>query len=126
MSVFTDDELAYLTGGERRLARIATVGPDGLPHVVPGGYRYDPVDDVVELRGIGLARTKRWRDVRHTGRIALVVDDVLPPWQPRAVEIRGLADAIDGDDPVIRVRPTRVVSWGLNQTRGVRSVRDVS
>ena len=31
MSVFTAAQLAYL--GERRLARIATVGADGTPHV---------------------------------------------------------------------------------------------
>lgn len=36
MSAFSDAELAYLTG-ERRLARIATVGKDGTPHVVPVG-----------------------------------------------------------------------------------------
>jgi pyridoxamine 5'-phosphate oxidase family protein len=36
VSVFTEGELAYMTG-ERRLARIATVGRDGTPHVVPVG-----------------------------------------------------------------------------------------
>jgi hypothetical protein len=33
---FTEAELAYLQG-ERRLARIATVGRDRTPHVVPVG-----------------------------------------------------------------------------------------
>jgi pyridoxamine 5'-phosphate oxidase family protein len=33
MSVFTDSELEYLAG--QRLGRIATVGADGQPHVVP-------------------------------------------------------------------------------------------
>ncbi len=41
MSVFTDAELEYLHG-ERRLGRIATVGRDGTPHVVPVGVTYDP------------------------------------------------------------------------------------
>ena len=36
MSAFNDEELGYLTG-EHRLARIATVGKDGTPHVVPVG-----------------------------------------------------------------------------------------
>lgn len=36
MSAFTDSELRYLLG-ERRLARVATVGKDGTPHVVPVG-----------------------------------------------------------------------------------------
>jgi len=34
LTAFTDDELAYMRG-ERRLARLATAGVDGTPHVVP-------------------------------------------------------------------------------------------
>lgn len=34
MSPFTEDELSYLRE-DRKLARVATVGPDGTPHVVP-------------------------------------------------------------------------------------------
>ncbi|MFL5881601.1 MAG: pyridoxamine 5'-phosphate oxidase family protein, partial [Actinomycetota bacterium] len=33
MSAFTPPEIAYLTS--QGLARLATVGPDGRPHVVP-------------------------------------------------------------------------------------------
>jgi pyridoxamine 5'-phosphate oxidase family protein len=44
MSVFSDEELSYLLG-ERRLARIATVGEDGTPHVDPWRVRG------VEVRG---------------------------------------------------------------------------
>jgi hypothetical protein len=40
MSVFTEVELEYLTGG-RRLGRLATVGADGTPHVVPVGWIYN-------------------------------------------------------------------------------------
>ena len=40
MSAFTDAELAFLIG-ERRLARLATVGRDGTPHVVPVGWSYN-------------------------------------------------------------------------------------
>ena len=39
MSAFSPAELAYLTG-ERRLGRLATVGADGMPHVVPVGWTY--------------------------------------------------------------------------------------
>jgi len=41
MSAFTAGELAYLHG-ERRLARLATVGRDGTPHVVQPGGRHAP------------------------------------------------------------------------------------
>jgi pyridoxamine 5'-phosphate oxidase family protein len=40
MSVFTDKELEYLAG--QRLGRIAPVGPDGQPHVVPTTFRITP------------------------------------------------------------------------------------
>jgi len=40
MGKFTEDERKYLS--ERRLGRIATVGKDGTPHVVPVGWRYNP------------------------------------------------------------------------------------
>ena len=49
MSVFTDGELEYL--GERRperLGRIATVGKDGTPHVVPVGWSYNRAGDAIE------------------------------------------------------------------------------
>lgn len=124
MSVFTAHELEYLTG-ERRLARVATVGRDGMPHVVPSGFSYDPTDDVLELRGIDLARTKKFRDARRSGRVAVMVDDVLPPWRPRGVEVRGTAEVRDGADPVIRVHPVRIVSWGLEGAGRSRNARDV-
>lgn len=72
----------------RRLARLATVGRDGTPHVVPTGFRYDPDDDAIVIGGIRMAETKKFRDLRRSGRAALVV-------------------------AVIRIHPERVRSWGL-------------
>jgi hypothetical protein len=40
MSVFRRAELDYLSGG-LQLGRIATVGADGTPHVVPVGWIYN-------------------------------------------------------------------------------------
>jgi pyridoxamine 5'-phosphate oxidase family protein len=113
MSAFSDAELEYLQS-ERRLARVATVGPDGTPHVTPAGWSYDPATDTIEVSGRDFAATKKYRDVARTGRAAVVIDDVLPPWRPRAVEVRGRAEAIGGPSPRIRIYPDRVVSWGLD------------
>ncbi len=111
--IFTKLELDYLTG-ERRLGRLATVGRDGTPHVAPVGWTYRPDDEVIEIGGRGVFdQTKKYRDVAHSGRAAIVVDDVPPPWQPRGVEVRGRAVAIPGPPAVIRIHPDRVVSWGL-------------
>jgi pyridoxamine 5'-phosphate oxidase family protein len=123
MSVFTDAELAFLRG-ERRLARIATVGPDGMPHVTPVGWALDSDAKVVEITGRDFAATKKFRDVARTGRAAIVIDEVLPPWRPRGVEVRGHAEAVEEPDPRIRIHPTRIVSWGLGENGG-RTARSV-
>jgi pyridoxamine 5'-phosphate oxidase family protein len=125
MTVYTEAELAYLRG-ERRLAHVATVGKDGTPHVTPVGmWSVDPDSGVVEVTGHRFAATKKFRDVARSGRAAIVVDDVLPPWRPRGVEVRGHAAAVDGPKPSIRIHPTRIVAWGLDDTGGARNARDV-
>jgi pyridoxamine 5'-phosphate oxidase family protein len=115
MSAFSESELAYLLG-ERRLARVATVGADGTPHVVPVGWSYNAEHDTIDVGGRNLKETKKYRDVQRTGRAAVVVDDLAStdPWRPRAVSVRGRAEALDGPRPVIRIHPDRVVSWGLD------------
>jgi pyridoxamine 5'-phosphate oxidase family protein len=121
MSVFTDQELDYLAG--QRLGRIATVGADGQPHVVPTSFRYNPAEDAIDVGGMRMSQTKKVRDVGRTGKAAIVVDDVLPPWQPRMIEIRGTAEVLaDGgkafgegfEDTIVRIRPTRIIAFGID------------
>lgn len=126
MAYFTSAELHYMTS-ERRLARLATVGSDGTPHVCPVGWALGPDGEWIEIGGFDLAGTKKFRDVQQTGRAALVIDDVLPPWRPRGVEVRGRATAIEFPEPVIRLYPERIVGWGLDSTEmGVRNARTVA
>lgn len=115
MSAFSDAELAYLLG-ERRLARVATVGKDGTPHVVPVGFSYNPEHDVIDIGGRDFAQSKKYRDVKRSERAAIVIDDLasIDPWRPRGVEVRGRAEAIEGDRPLIRIHPERVRSWGVD------------
>src|SRR5260221_7362902 len=75
LSVFTETELRYLRGG-RQLARLATVGPEGTPHVVPVGFIYNAARDTIDVGGRELERTKKFRDVASSGRAAIVIDDV--------------------------------------------------
>ena len=123
MTAFTAAELEYLRG-ERRLGRLATVGADAMPHVAPVGWSLDADASVIKIGGIDFAATKKFRDVQRTGRAAIVIDDVLPPWRPRGIEIRGRAEAVDAPQPHIRVHPTRIISWGLAD--GGRTARDVN
>jgi pyridoxamine 5'-phosphate oxidase family protein len=125
MSIFTERELEYLTA-ERRLARLATVGRDGTPHISPVGWSYNQAEGTIEIRGHNLETTKKFRDVARSGRAAVVIDDVLPPWQPRGVEIRGKAEARRKPRPVIVIHPERVIGWGLDtHAIGVQNSRDV-
>jgi pyridoxamine 5'-phosphate oxidase family protein len=123
MSVFTETELRYLTGG-RQLGRIATVGSDGTPHVVPVGWIYNAASDTVDISGHELERTKKFRDVARTGRAAIVIDDLesVDPWRPRGVEVRGRAEAIAMPTPLIRIHPERIISWGFEHGRSARTV----
>ena len=117
MSAFTEEELRYLLS-ERHLARLATVGKDGTPHVTPVGWAYNTELDTIDIGGHDVANTKKYRDVRRTGRAAVVIDDVLPPWRPRGIEVRGRAEAVDGPRPLIRIHPARIVSWGISDCHG--------
>jgi pyridoxamine 5'-phosphate oxidase family protein len=145
MSVFTPDELDFLgagreAGGLGNLARIATVGRDGTPHVVPVGmWSHNPEEDTIDVRGRDLEKTKKFRDVTRSGRAAIVIDDMveLGPsereaaggWdsRPRAVEVRGPAEALTEPEALIRIRPERIVSWGTDPDQpSERRARTVS
>lgn len=126
MSPFTPRELACLQG-EPHLGWLATDGRDGTPHVAPVGWSYNPDLGTIDIGGRDLARTKKFRDAARSGRAALVIDDVQPPWRPWGVEVRGEAEAIEGPQALIRIHPRRIVSWGLEGTDfGQRHARDVA
>ncbi|HWT25974.1 MAG TPA: PPOX class F420-dependent oxidoreductase [Solirubrobacteraceae bacterium] len=123
MSVFREAELRYMAGG-LQLGRLATVGADGTPHVVPVAWIYNAVRDTIDVGGHELERTKKFRDVARTGRAAIVIDDLAgtDPWQPRGIEIRGRGEAIALPTPLIRIHPERIVSWGLEARGHARTV----
>ena len=90
MSVFTEKEIEYF--GEQRLGRLATVDVEGRPHVVPVAFRYNAELETLDIGGRNFAQSKKFRDVEKTGKAAFVVDDVLPPWRARGVEIASYPD----------------------------------
>jgi pyridoxamine 5'-phosphate oxidase family protein len=123
MSVFTEAERAYMVGG-RQLGRIATVGRDGTPHVVPVAWIYNAVRDTIDVGGHALEETKKFRDVARTGRVAFVIDDIasVDSWHPRGIEIRGRGEAIALPTVLIRIHPERIISWGLEVRASARDV----
>jgi len=133
MSVFTENQIEYMK--EQRLGRLATVDAEGRPHVVPVGFRYNPEVDSVDIGGHNLGATKKFRDAGKTGKAAFVVDDVLPPWRARGVEIRGRAEVFSEgggeifagfSEELIRIFPRRIVGWGLDSNAFKANSRSVN
>lgn len=132
MSAFTEKEIEYIK--ERRLGRLATVDAEGGPHVVPVGFRFNEELDTVDIGGHDLGATKKFRDAGATGKAAFVVDDVLPPWRVRGVEIRGRTEVyseggseiMEGfSEELIRIFPRRIVGWGLDSSAFKANSRSV-
>jgi pyridoxamine 5'-phosphate oxidase family protein len=133
MSAFTQKEIEYLE--EQRLGRLATVDVEGGPHVVPVAFRYNPEFDTVDIGGHDIAGSKKFRDAQKAGRAAFVVDDVLPPWRARGVEVRGRAEVLseggreimeDFSNELIRTFPVRIVGWGIDSNAFRPNSRSVS
>jgi pyridoxamine 5'-phosphate oxidase family protein len=122
MSVFTPAELEFLRG--KTLGRLATADASGQPHSIPLTYVYNEVEDSIDLGGVDFAAGKKWRDMQANPKVAFLVD-VASPDGASAVEVRGTVElhetggsAINPRFPnfveqFVRVRPTRIVSWGL-------------
>ena len=129
MSIFTDKELEYIN--QQPLGRLATIDSDGNPHVVPVGFQHNPETDTIDIGGHNFAQTRKWRDAGGHPRVAFVVDDVLPPWQPRSIEILADAELLEsggeefgrGLDPqILRLRPVKIIAWGIDEKRQSRKV----
>jgi len=115
---FTDEEHGYLTS--QPLARLATVGPDGQPDVVPVGFEYDGT--YFYVGGVDPANTRKVRNVRAGhDQVALVIDDLVTttPWSPRFLRVYGTAEIVDhagqfGAGVYLRIKPTTSWSWHLD------------
>jgi pyridoxamine 5'-phosphate oxidase family protein len=121
----TNAEIEYLAG--QQLGRLATIQPDGSPQVKPVGFSYNAELGTVDITGFGMSGSQKFKNVSRDGRAALVVDDVasVSPWRVRFLEIRGPAEAVPsaaGDDEpdtaLIRIRPGRVLSFGVEEPPG--------
>jgi pyridoxamine 5'-phosphate oxidase family protein len=122
MNVFTVQEIEYLNS--QLLGRLATGGPDGQPHVVPVGFRYNAELDTIDIGGHAFARRKKYQEVQRNPRVAFVVDDLesVDPWRPRGIEVRGEAEVLRSGGEALgpgfapemfRIHPRRIVSWGI-------------
>lgn len=139
MSKFTPEEIAYFHS--QRFGRLATVSSKGELHIAPVTFGYNALEDSIDISGYNMTTTKKYRDAISHGRVAFLIDDVLPSGQARVVEIRGRAEAVpeSGNEiktmdtrELLRIRPMRIVTFGLDGTstlrdrvRGIFSSRNV-
>jgi pyridoxamine 5'-phosphate oxidase family protein len=126
--IFTSAELDYLSG--QRLGRLATVAPDGQVQNNPVGFFVR--DGTIVIGGHALGVSKKFRNIQRGSTVSFVVDDLasVDPWVARGIEIRGTAVALTDAEPpvpffsreVIRLAPSKIISWGLDGTRSSRTV----
>ena len=87
--------------------------------VSPVGFRHNAELDTIDVTGYGMATSRKYRNVADNGRVAFVVDDLAStkPWGPRCVEIRGRGEVIAESPagPLIRIHPTRIISFGIDE-----------
>src|SRR6476661_1054224 len=123
MTALTTAQIDYLAG--QRLGRVATAGRDQKPHVVPTSFRYNAELGTIDVGGMHVATTKKYRDVQANPWAAIVIDDLLStdPWTPRMLEIRGRAEAISSGgghlgpgfgEGFIRVYADKINSFGID------------
>jgi pyridoxamine 5'-phosphate oxidase family protein len=128
--IFTQAELDYLA--TQHIGRLATVSPDGQVQNNPTNFFLDAGTGTIVIGGGALGRSKKFRNVQQGSTVAFVVDDLatVDPWAPRGIEIRGKAAALTDQEPplpgmsreIIRITPTKIVSWRLDGPRASRTV----
>ncbi|MDG7008604.1 MAG: pyridoxamine 5'-phosphate oxidase family protein [Nitrososphaerota archaeon] len=128
MSVLTAKQLGFLKAHE--LCRLATASKDAKPHVVPVIYALDGEDLIIAVD----YGTKKLKNLRENESVALVVDEFHPN---RAVAIEGTCEILErgkeylrllqvlfdrfetyrrnpwgeGESPILKIVPTKAVSW---------------
>ncbi len=139
MAQLSDSQARLLV--ESSVGHLATADADGAPHVIPVCFAFDgqAIYSVLDQKPkrASLSRLKRVRNIQANPKVALVVDHYEEDWQrlwyllitgdaQLLLEGREQAEAIkllrqkyrqyrDMDidqNPVIKITPARVVSWG--------------
>ncbi|MEU8898565.1 PPOX class F420-dependent oxidoreductase [Nocardia sp. NPDC048505] len=122
-AALTQEHIDYLQ--TQRLGRLATVRADGSPQNNPVGFHYNADLGTIDIAGWNMGASWKFRNLAGNDRVAFVVDDIasVRPWRVRCLEIRGTAEALTDVDSylegvpsreLIRIRPTRVIAFGLN------------
>ena len=145
MRELSQAEQEFLVG--HRVARLTTADAQGQPFVVPicyvfeGGIFYSALDE--KPKSVAPTHLKRVRNILENPQAAIVIDEYHEDWSQLAyIQIRGRAELVNpgGEEhaaaisslrakypqyrhmaidqqPVLRITPTSVVSWGAIDSR---------
>jgi pyridoxamine 5'-phosphate oxidase family protein len=124
---FKQHEIEYMNAAE--LGRLATVQRDGTPQASPVGFTYNSELDTIDIAGYRMSQSQKYRNIAVNPKVAFVVDDIASrnPWRVRCLEIRGTAEQASAprekgaagdalDSAIIRITPTRIISFGIDDT----------
>ena len=124
---FKQHELDYMAGAD--LGRLATVQRDGTPQASPVGFIYNADLGTIDIAGYNMSKSQKYRNIAANPKVAFVIDDIASrhPWRVRCLEIRGTAEHATAprtsgaagdalDSAIIRITPTRIISFGIDDT----------
>lgn len=129
-------EQDYLAGHQH--GRLATVAPNGRPQNKPVGFRYNAEFGTIDIYGLSMERSAKFRNIQANPDVAFLADDATGggPAGVRFLEIRGRAETVTLPGPpmpepglsaqIIRIHPRRVVSWNVEPGRSGLSARDIA
>jgi pyridoxamine 5'-phosphate oxidase family protein len=131
----TEAEQRFLSA--QRRGRLATIAADGTPQVKPVGFSYNQELGTIDIAGMNMARSAKYKNVSANPNVAFVADDVPAPEDGAAgvrfLEIRGAAEtatAAPGSDAhlaaeIIRIRPRRVLAFNVDPRQPGLQARDI-
>ena len=120
--MFSEQELAFLR--TQRIARIATVAPDGQPTVDAVGFSFDGTHFYVG--GHNIAATRKYKNVvAGNTKVSLVIDELksVQPWLAEGIRVHGEAEAGEsqahfGPGLCLVITPKVTWSWGIEDQQG--------
>jgi pyridoxamine 5'-phosphate oxidase family protein len=111
----------------QRTGTLATVARNGAPQVKPVGFGYNAELGTIDISGMNMAGSAKYKNVQANPLVAFVANDAPAPEKGadgmRFLEIRGtaetVADAVDDATghlapEIIRIHPRRVLSYNVD------------
>jgi pyridoxamine 5'-phosphate oxidase family protein len=110
----------------------------GRPQNKPVGFRYNPESGTIDIYGLSMEKSAKFRNVEVNPDVAFLADDVTGegPAGVRFLEIRGRAETVTLPAPpmpesglsaqIIRIHPRRVISWNVEPGQPGLRTRDIA